>query len=108
MVGQAKFLIGTSSWAPRPRDLAPLWLSSYTCYVYFIHRSGTAVAIVEITLRTSVYKIIVYKAHLIRYIRRYSSPGTCTYCVSAVDGILPDILFITLLCYSFSYLFNRI
>ena len=76
--------------------------------MYFTYRLGTAVTIVEITLRTIVYKIIVYKTHPTQYIRRYNSPGTRTYRISAVDGIFLDILFIILLRYFFSYLFNRI
>ena len=76
--------------------------------MYFTYRLGTAVAIVEITLRTTICKIIIYKAYLTRYIRRYNLPGIRAYRVFAVDGIFLDILFITLLRYPFSYLFNRI
>ena len=74
--------------------------------MYFTHRLGTAVAIVEMMLRTTVCKVMVYKAYLTRYIRRCSLPGTRVYRVSVVDGILLDILFIILLRYLFSYLFN--
>src|SRR2546423_5690885 len=105
--GQAKSLIGTSSWAPRPRDLAPPWLSLHTCYVHFTHRSGTAVAIVEMTLRTTVCKVMVCEAHPTRCIRRCSSPGTRAHRVSAVDGTLPDAPLVALLRCPFSCLFDR-
>ena len=68
--------------------------------MYFIYRLGTAVVTIEIILRTTIYKIIVYKAYLTRYIRRYNLPGTRAYRVSVVDGILLDTLFIILLRYS--------
>src|SRR5436305_2969943 len=94
---QAKSLIRISSWIPRLSDLAPPWLSLYTCYVHFTHRSGTAVAIVEIILRTTVCKVTVCKAYPTRCIHYCSSPRTCTYYVFAVDKTLPNILLITLL-----------
>src|SRR5437868_11209158 len=49
-------------------------------------------------LPISICKIIICKAHLTRYIYYYSLPGTCTYCIPAVDGTLPNTLFIALLC----------
>src|SRR5436305_12137847 len=103
---QAKSLIRISSWIPRLSDLAPPWLSLYTCYVYFTYRSGTAVAIVEIILRTTVCKVTIYKAYPTRCICRCSSPGTYTYCISVVDGTLLDTLFVALLYCPFSYLFD--
>ena len=59
-------------------------------------------------LRIIIYKIIVYKTYLTRYIYRYNLPRTRAYYMSAVDGILLNILLIILLRYYFSYLFNRI
>jgi len=79
----------------------------HTYYVHFTHRLGTAVAIVEMTLRTTVCKVTVCKAHPTRCICRCSLPGTCTHCVSVIDGTFPDILLIILLRCPFSYLFNR-
>src|SRR5436305_8448885 len=66
-----------------------------------------AVAIVEMTLRTTVCKVTVCKAHPTGCIRRCSSPGTRAYRVSVIDGIFPDMLFIALLRCPFCYLFHR-